>query len=216
MRGNSSLGEVSSGVCRAETQSLSLGGLVFWELLAFFAVPIDAMRLHLSSFCGTEVFFLVVDLAIGRRVAFSGEVERSARIVVENTVLVGGDALIDICHTPRGGSVPRDLGSAHFHFHFVMGTNALVAITEGFHVFELNADPFAVDVKPVVGRIFCSHVANNDVGTGDRDGAGAFLGRQNDPRLSRSFSGRPAEVERSLFREAGLSRFQLGGCDVAP
>lgn len=95
--------------------------------------------------------------------AFSGEVESGARVVVENAVLVGGDALVDVGHPSCGGSVPCDFGPTHAHFDFVMGADAFVAVTKSLHVFELNADPFSVDVESVVRRVFRRDVTNDDV-----------------------------------------------------
>lgn len=76
------------------------GGLLFWKLLGFFTVPSDAVRLHLSSLGGAEISVLVVDVASGSCMTFTREVERGTGIVVDDTVFVGGDTLVDVCHSP--------------------------------------------------------------------------------------------------------------------
>ena len=97
-----------------------------------------------------------------------------------------------------------------------MGTDAFVPVAERFDVLELDADPFSVDVETIIGSVLCGDVADDDVGTGDGDGADAFFGRQNNAGFSGCFARWPAEVERSFFSETGLSGFQLFGGKIAP
>ena len=154
----------------------------------------------------------MMDEAVGHAVGFSSQEERGTEIVMNFAAGVGRDAVVHICHTTSGGTVPGDLGIHDIHLHGFVGADALVAVGKSLHIFQVDAKAVAVDVEAVVGGMQRGDVFHGEVGAGDVHTARQSSRWQVDFRSAGSLTGRPAEIERAVCFEPHLPGLQCFGC----
>ena len=101
----------------------------------------------------------------------STKVESGSGIVVDNTILVAGDAGIDIGNSSSGRTIEGNLRSNDNHLDCRMSTDPLIGIGKGFYVFQTDTFAVSMNVETIIPSVLRGEVADNDMGAGDRDTA---------------------------------------------